>query len=194
LPAEAQWAVGYGVSVGDADGDGREDVFLAQNFFGVGTQESRSDGGRGLWMKGDGKGGFTAVDGSVSGVKVYGEGRGTALGDFDGDGRVDLLVGENGGETRVYRNETAKVGLQVRLEDRVGRYGAKVRVEYAGGRKGPARETHGGSGYWSQEGSVVVMGLEEPPVAVEVEWPGGKKTRVAVGEGSLKISVSSLKP
>jgi hypothetical protein len=194
LPAEAQWAVGYGVSVGDADGDGREDVFLAQNFFGVGTQESRSDGGRGLWMKGDGKGGFTAVDGSVSGVKVYGEGRGTALGDFDGDGRVDLLVGENGGETRVYRNETAKVGLQVRLEDRVGRYGAKVRVEYAGGRKGPARETHGGSGYWSQEGSMVVMGLEEPPVAVEVEWPGGKKTRVEVGEGSLKISVSSLKP
>ncbi len=183
LPAEAQWAVGYGVSVGDADGDGREDVFLAQNFFGVGTQESRSDGGRGLWLKGDGKGGFTAVDGSVSGVKVYGEGRGTALGDFDGDGRLDLLVGENGGETRVYRNESAKVGLQVRLEDGMGRYGAKVRVEYVGGRKGPARETHSGSGYWSQEGRVVVMGLEEPPVAVEVEWPGGKKTRAEVVGG-----------
>jgi len=66
-------------------------------------------------------------------------------------------------------------------------------VEYAGGRKGPARETHAGSGYWSQEGSVVVMGLEAPPVAVEVEWPGGKKTRVAVGQESLKISVSGLK-
>jgi hypothetical protein len=36
--------------------------------------------------------------------------------------------------------------------------------------------------------------LEEPPVAVEVEWPGGKKTRTAVAEGSLKISVSGLKP
>jgi hypothetical protein len=40
---------------------------------------------------------------------------------------------------------------------------------------------------------VVVMGLEAPPVAVEVEWPGGKKTRVAVGQESLKISVSGLK-
>ncbi len=187
LPTEAQWAVGYGVSVGDADGDGHEDVFVAQNFFGVVGQESRSDGGRGLWLKGDGKGGFAAVDGSVSGVKVYGEGRGSALGDYDRDGRVDLVVGQAGGETKVYRNEGGRVGLRVVLEGRSGAYGAKVRVEYGGGRKGPARETHGGNGYWSQDGGVVVMGLEAEPKAVEVVWPGGKVRRSEVGPGMKEV-------
>ena len=32
LPLEAQWAPAFGVNVGDMDGDGREDVFLSQNF------------------------------------------------------------------------------------------------------------------------------------------------------------------
>jgi hypothetical protein len=189
LPSEAQWAVSFGVSVGDADGDGHEDVFVAQNFFGVVGQESRSDGGRGLWLKGDGKGGFEAVDGSVSGVKVYGEGRGSALGDYDRDGRLDLVVGQAGGETKAYRNEGGKVGLRVVLEGRIGAYGAKVRVEYEGGRKGPARETHGGSGYWSQDGGVVVMGLEGTPKAVEVAWPGGKVTRSEVAAGMKEVRV-----
>jgi len=189
MPSEAQQAVGFGVSVGDADGDGQEDVFVAQNFFGVGAQESRSDGGRGLWLKGDGKGGFEAVDGSVSGVKVYGEGRGSALGDYDRDGRVDLVVGQAGGETKVYRNEGGRAGLRVVLEGRTGAYGAKVRLEYEGGKKGPARETHGGSGYWSQDGGVVVMGMEGVPKAVEVTWPGGKVTRSEVTAGVKEVRV-----
>jgi hypothetical protein len=36
MPGEAQWAPGYGVVVADFDGDGAEDVFMSQNFFGVG--------------------------------------------------------------------------------------------------------------------------------------------------------------
>jgi hypothetical protein len=33
LPVEAQFAPVFGLSVADADGDGTEDLFLAQNFF-----------------------------------------------------------------------------------------------------------------------------------------------------------------
>jgi hypothetical protein len=32
LPGEAQFAPSFGVSVGDMDGDGHEDLFLSQNF------------------------------------------------------------------------------------------------------------------------------------------------------------------
>jgi hypothetical protein len=33
LPVEAQFAPAFGLAVGDFDGDGNEDLFLAQNFF-----------------------------------------------------------------------------------------------------------------------------------------------------------------
>lgn len=61
LPVEAQFAPAFGLSVGDYNGDGHEDVFLAPNFFGVTGETSRYDGGFGLWLEGDGHGGFTAV-------------------------------------------------------------------------------------------------------------------------------------
>src|SRR6185503_10778294 len=87
LPAEAQFAPTFGVCVADFDGDGREDLFLAQNFFAFGVEDSRLDASRGLLLRGDGKGGFVAVPGQTSGIKVDGEQRGAAVADFDRDGR-----------------------------------------------------------------------------------------------------------
>jgi hypothetical protein len=61
LPIEAQFAPAFGISVADFDGDGNEDVFLAQNFFGVDAETSRHDAGIGLVLVGDGRGGFRAL-------------------------------------------------------------------------------------------------------------------------------------
>src|SRR5437016_9902649 len=152
LPAEAQWAPAFAVCVGDLDGDGKEDVFLSQNFFAMNLETSRCDAGRGLWLRGDGKGNLSAMSGQETGVKVYGEQRGAALCDYDGDGRVDLVVTQNGAETKLYRNTGGKPGLRVRLKGPVGNptgVGAVARLRFAD-RYGPAREVHAGSGYWSQ--------------------------------------------
>jgi hypothetical protein len=43
-----------------------------------------------------------------------------------------------------------------------------------GDRLGAAREIHGGSGYWSQDSVVQVMGCPETPTQIWVHWPGGK--------------------
>jgi hypothetical protein len=146
LPAQAQWTPVMGLNAVDLDGDGHEDLFLSQNFFAGRTEDNRQDAGRGLWLRGDGKGSFVPVPGQESGIKIYGEQRGSAAGDFDRDGRVDLVVAQNAAQTKLYRNAGAKPGLRVRLKgpnDNPDGIGAVVRLLF-GERFGPAREIHAG--------------------------------------------------
>ena len=191
LPREAQFAPAFAACVGDCDGDGFEDIFLSQNFFDMESKTPRCDAGRGLWLRGDGRGGLQPVPGQFSGVTVYGEQRGAALCDYDHDGRVDLVVTQNGNQTRLFHNVGAKPGLRVRLRGPAGNpqgIGAVIRLDF-GGHLGPAREVHGGSGYWSQDSPVQVLGFAEPPVGVQVRWPGGKLTSKKVPPGSKEIVV-----
>ncbi|HEV8523243.1 MAG TPA: FG-GAP-like repeat-containing protein, partial [Terriglobales bacterium] len=176
LPVQAQWAPAFGICVADADGDGAEDLFLSQNFFALNPETGRQDAGRGLWLKGDGHGRLRPMAGQESGIKIYGEQRGCAVSDYDGDGRVDLAVSQNGAQTRLYRNVSACPGLRVRLKGPPGNptgVGAALRLEYAEG-KGPIREVHAGSGYGSQDGAVQVLGMSQVPTGLWVRWPGGK--------------------
>jgi hypothetical protein len=194
LPVEAQFAPAFGISVGDLDGDGHEDIFLSQNFFAVDGDTSRCDAGRGLLLAGDGKGSFRPVPGQESGVKVYGEQRGCALSDYDADGRVDLVVTQNGAETKLYRNVGARPGLRVRLIGPVANpwaVGASLRLQF-GSRLGPVREIHAGSGYWSQDSVVPVLGTPERPTHVWVRWPGGKTTTTEVPAEAREIQVNPL--
>jgi hypothetical protein len=192
LPREAQWAPVFGLSVADADGDGDEDVFLAQNFFATRDDVPRLDAGRGLWLKNDGKGNLTSMSAENSGVLVWGEQRGCAVSDFDKDGRVDLVVAQNAGETKLFRNQHARPGLRVRLQGPPGNpdgLGAVVRLKYANG-LGPVHEIHGGAGYLSQDSAVPVLGMATSPTHVVVRWPGGKSTETPVPAGANEVIVS----
>ncbi len=193
LPVEAQFAPGFGIGVADFDGDGNEDIFLAQNFFPVQIETPRNDGGRAILLKGDGTGQFKAVSGQESGIKVYGDQRGAALGDYDQDGRVDIVVTQNGAATKLYRNTGGKPGLRVRLNGPAGNpqgVGAVLRVEYAEGKRGPARAITAGSGYWSQDSAVQVFGLSGTPTHLWVRWPGGKETRTAIPPNSHDLALN----
>ncbi|MBN9694143.1 MAG: VCBS repeat-containing protein, partial [Verrucomicrobia bacterium] len=192
LPLEAQVSPVFGVNVGDVDGDGREDVWLSQNFFGVDRETGRMDAGRGVWLQGQGGEKLRALSGAESGVTIYGEGRGSALADFDRDGRVDLVVAQNAGPVRLYRNQGAKAGLRVRLLGLPGNgnaIGAVVRLGTKN-QPGPAREIHGGSGWWSQDSAVSVLAWPSGSAELQVRWPGGQTTTHAVPAQAREVRVS----
>lgn len=191
LPAPAQWAPSFYAGVADMDNDGHEDLYLGQNFFGVRDPEStpRLDSGRGLWLKGDGTGTLTPVDGRTSGIRVYGEQRGAALGDLNRDGRTDLVVSQNGHDTRFFVNQTTNAGLRVQLEGPCGNQtgiGSSLRLIHEDGRRGPARVV-GSSGYGSQNSAIQVMGIGGIPSEIEVQWFDGVQSRHELPESSKSV-------
>ena len=193
LPPEAQFAPAFAAAAADFDGDGNEDLFLSQNFYPTHPETPRLDAGRSLWLRGDGKGGLRAVPGQISGVMVYGDQRGAAICDYDGDGRVDLVVTQNGAATRLYHNLGAIPGLRVRLRGPPGNptgIGAVIQIDY-GDHLGPAREIHAGSGYWSQDSAVTVIARAARPAKLRVRWPGGKTTSAEIPAEAREISCDS---
>ncbi len=194
LPSEAQWAPAHGIAVGDLDGDGAEDLFLAQNFFAVAPGEVRVDPAPGLCLMGDGRGSFVPMPPARSGIRIGGDQRGCALGDFDQDGRVDLAVGRNSDVPGVFRNVGARPGLRIRLLGPEGNregFGAQLRLK-AGNATGPVREVQAGGGYWSQNSAVHVMSMpgNSVPDSLQVRWPGGRLVTVRIPAGAREVEVS----
>jgi len=144
-----------------------------------------------LYLAGNGNGSFVPIPGQDSGIKIYGEQRGCALCDYDGDGRVDLVVAQNGAETRLFKNQGAQPGLRIRLKGPPGNpsgVGAAMRLLTSRG-LGPAREIHAGSGYWSQDGAVQVLASAELPERIWIRWPGGNEQTLLIPAGAREIMV-----
>jgi hypothetical protein len=197
LPIEAQFAPASSVCVADMDGDGDDDLFLGQNFFAVPPETSRYDAGVGIWLRNNGRADFTAVPVSESGVRVYGEQRGAAVADFDRDGRVDLVVTQNGRETKLFRNDAARPAWRVKLSgpaENPAAIGAVIQLLTHRGsgtstNLGPAREIHAGAGYLSQDGLVQILGGEA--THVRVRWPGGKVTTSPLPSAVAEVEINS---
>ena len=193
LPIEAQMSPGFGISVADFDGDGHEDLFLAQNFFGMDVETSRQDAGTGLVLLGDGRGRFRCLGPQEAGIRLPGEQRACAVADVDGDGRPDLAVGQQAGVTRVFRNTRAKPGVRVLLAGPPGNpegIGAVLRL-VQGDRTGPAREIHLGSGFRSQDSPDTVLASPGTPTALEIRWPGGRVQRSEWPAGARSVIAGS---
>ena len=186
LPVKAQLAAAFHVGVADFDNDGNEDLFISQNNFLYPGYVPRSGAGRGLILMGDGAGNFTPLTGAESGIKIYGEQRGAAFSDFNRDGKTDIVVTQNNGESKLYLNQTEKQGITVKLkgtETNTDAIGSSLRLVYPDGSKGPKRWVLTASGYWSQNSKSQVLGYHDWPDQIEVMWPGGTLQHVSVEWG-----------
>jgi len=107
---------GNGVAIFDYDGDGNDDIFMAN---GTTLTGKAAEGGHLQLYHNDGKGHFTEVA-ATAGMTQVGWAQGVCAGDYDNDGHTDLLVTYYGHNV-LYRNRgdgtfedaTAKAGLPV---------------------------------------------------------------------------------
>lgn len=75
LCLEAQFAPVFGILVNDYDGDGFEDILLSGNFYGAEVINGQYDAFKGLFLQGNGRGNFKAID---NGFRIEGDGKGLA--------------------------------------------------------------------------------------------------------------------
>ena len=78
LPFEAQQAPIYGMLSDDIDEDGKLDILMVGNDYGMDPYSGRHDAFNGLYLKGDGKGNFSPEALNESGFFVNGDAKGLA--------------------------------------------------------------------------------------------------------------------
>ena len=192
LPAEAQWAPVWSIVAEDFDGDGRCDLFLTQNFSGVRRGAAPLNEGMGLLLRGTGQGEFRALPRAASGIELSGDQRGAAAGDFDGDGRPDLVALLNRGPAGLWRNNGGSASVRVQLRGPPGNptgLGASLLVS-ANGQARAVRTVHGGSGWLSQNSPTMYLPAGLPAgIELRVLWPGGRETRGALPAGARQLVI-----
>jgi len=102
LPTEAQFAPVYASMAEDFDGDGRTDLLLAGNLYGVPPMLGRYDASYGLLLRGTGDGRFTPVDMEESGVVIEGQARDVKPLRHASGGRL-IVVARNGDRLQMLR-------------------------------------------------------------------------------------------
>jgi hypothetical protein len=102
LPTEAQFAPVYAALAADFDRDGKTDLLLGGNFYGVTPVQGRYDASYGVLLSGDGKGGFTPVDLESSNLLIEGQVRHMAF--FKGaNGERLIVVARNDDRPQILR-------------------------------------------------------------------------------------------
>ena len=122
--------------------------------------------------------------------------RGAAWADYDMDGDPDVLISENGGPARLWRNDTQPgSSLTVQLTgSSSNRDGIGSRVRVKTGQGWQERYVRGGASYLSQNQRWPLFGLGLSAVAdsLEVYWPDGTLTvREAVPAGVITLTEES---
>ena len=129
-----------------------------------------------LWVN-DGAGRFAEVAQAVGATDLF-DGRGVATADLFNRGALDLVIANQRGPVKLYRNDADARNAWIAFDltgTRSNRsaIGAQVRVFFAGMQQ--LQEVSGGSGFSAQNGRRLHFGLGKDAAVerVEIRWPSG---------------------
>jgi hypothetical protein len=163
------WACGFA----DFDNDGRRDLWLANGHV---YPQSPHYFQPFVVMRNEGVEFATVFQHPAKPDNSY---RGGCAGDFDNDGRMDVVVLPIAGQPLLFKNKTANgnawAGLQLR-GTRSNRDGIGARVEIAACGQKQVETVRNGGGYLSSNDPRLHFGLGAcaTPVEVTVKWPLGR--------------------
>lgn len=177
--------LGWGCEFLDYDRDGWRDLVVANGHF----QEEVERTAPGITYRqpkslyrntGDGR--FQFVTEGLGDLAVPTLGRGLAVGDYDGDGRLDVLVNNMNGPAQLLRNTGGDAGHWVSFQlrgTRCNRDARHARITLRASGRRQFAEARAGSSFCSASDPHVYFGLG-PAVKldeVEIQWSGGPRVR-----------------
>jgi hypothetical protein len=187
---------GYGPGFFDFDNDGWKDLFVSRGHVELIATPSyaveqyntvfRNPGAHGKWQSLSAEAGLEASPAARH--------RGCAFGDFDGDGRVDVVVTALGRNPEIWMNRTEHSGhwLDVSLEGtKSNRDGIGARIKVVTGAGAQYNHMTTSVGYASSSSGPVHFGLGRDSKAqiVEIHWPSGivQTFRDLAGDRVVKV-------
>ena len=183
LGAASKNTLGFGCAFFDVDLDGDLDLAVANGHIDDTVRNIRGNVGYAQaaqmflnWGGGKFRDVAAQVGGGFEKPRV---GRGLAIGDFDRDGDLDVLMTTNNGAASLFRNDLSGGNKSIRFlltgtkSNRDG-IGANVRIFYEG--KSQSRVVRCGSSYLSQSELAVTFGLgkRDKIERVVIDWPSGR--------------------
>lgn len=182
---------GFGTRFMDYDNDGARDIFMANGHILDNIELVHADTRYAepkLMFRNTGRGVFENVSGRLgadfSAPRVS---RGAAVGDFDNDGHLDILVNNNGGTPQLLRNSpTAARAVSERghrleillIGTKSNRDAVGARVKVTAGDLVQYDQRKGGMSYQSAQDPRLHFGLgtKTRVDSIEIRWPSGAAT------------------
>ena len=189
--------VGWGVHLADVDHDGRRDLLMINGHVypeADRTPEIRYRQPRLFyWHVGNGKFKDLSTQ-SGTGISTRLSSRGSAVGDLDDDGSLEVVISNMGARPSLLKNAEARQHwLLVRLigvtanKDAIG-----ARVVVQAGSRRVSGEVQTGSSYISQNDGRVHVGLAGSGNydRIEVTWPGGTREQFPGGKSDRVVTLT----
>ena len=179
---------GFGARFFDYDNDGTRDLFMANGHVLDNIERYHADTKYAepkLMFRNTGRGLFENVSDQLGADFILPRvSRGAAVGDFDNDGDLDILVNNNGQAPQLLRNDggNANHWLEILLiGTKSNRDGVGARVKVTAGDLVLYDQRKGGMSYQSAQDPRLHFGLGTRTKidSIEINWPSGMLTKLA---------------